>query len=303
MISVLVPFYNAQNYILDCFLSILNQTFKDIEIVFVNDCSTDNSREILCKAIREQKQLSADRIVLVDNEQNMGVSYNRNICKDICKGDYFIYIDADDWIEPDAIELLYTKAAHYNADIVSGNFILEDGFPHKIKCSFKDIERMRISSISGYWAVVWKSLYRTDFIKKSDIHFPDGIDGGEDYVFVNKCLLSTDSYFHIEEFLYHYRVVRQGSSIMNSFNLKGLNDQINATRIIESLVNSYANNDYNRALNRRYLYLKKECSKQTIKIWTRWHPQANSYIRKGSNGWKERIFMMIFLYISKLFDR
>ncbi|MES9697320.1 glycosyltransferase [Bacillus sp. JJ927] len=102
--SVIIPVYNAEKYITQCIESLLNQTLRECEFIFINDGSTDNSEKI----IEDYKKIN-DRITLI-NQENQGVSIARNRGLDVSTGEYVGFVDADDYIEKDMYEMLYNAA-------------------------------------------------------------------------------------------------------------------------------------------------------------------------------------------------
>ena len=110
-ISIIVPVYNVENYVSKCLDSIINQSYKNLEIIIINDGSTDKSGEIC-----EYYSAKDDRMVLI-HQKNQGVSMARNNALDIAAGDYIGFIDSDDWIAPDMYSTLYKNAIEYDADI------------------------------------------------------------------------------------------------------------------------------------------------------------------------------------------
>ena len=123
-VSVLVPVYNVSNFIERCAHSLFQQTFEDIEYIFVNDCTPDNSIEKLQK-VMEQYPNRKERIKIVHHEKNRGLAAARNTAIDNSSGKYIQHIDSDDWIEPGMIEQMYNKAEAEQADIVVCDFIIE----------------------------------------------------------------------------------------------------------------------------------------------------------------------------------
>lgn len=115
-ITVIVPVYNVENYLNKCLDSIISQTYKNIEIVVVNDGSTDASGEI-CKEFSEM-----DHRILYIEQENAGLSAARNTGLDNMSGNYVTFVDLDDWIEQDYVETLYKKIVEYQADIAVGNY-------------------------------------------------------------------------------------------------------------------------------------------------------------------------------------
>ena len=115
-ISVIIPVYNCEKFIEKCLQSLVNQTLTDIEIILVNDGSTDNSQKII-------EKFSDTRIKLI-NKKNGGQSSARNVGLDVANGEYIGFIDSDDWVDSDFFEKLYNTAKKYNADISISNFFL-----------------------------------------------------------------------------------------------------------------------------------------------------------------------------------
>ena len=128
-VSIVVPIFNIEEYLEDCIKSIINQTYKNLEIILINDGSTDCSLKI-CKKFKKLDK----RIVLIDKD-NTGVSNTRNIGINSATGDYITFVDSDDWLELDAIENMVKLAYTQNCDIIRTNFTLvnEDGkIPRKL---------------------------------------------------------------------------------------------------------------------------------------------------------------------------
>ena len=101
MISVIIPIYNVEKYLTKCIESVINQTYKNLEIILVNDGSTDNSKEII------DKYSSIDSRIKVINKKNGGLSDARNVGIELAKGEYITFLDSDDWIELNMYEKLY----------------------------------------------------------------------------------------------------------------------------------------------------------------------------------------------------
>ena len=120
-VSVIVPIYNVSNFLPKCLQSIIEQSFKDIEIICINDGSTDNSLDILNSFARLD-----ERIVLI-NQPNQGVSKARNNGLAAAKGKFLLFIDGDDYIASDFIEKLHAKAVKTGAEIVASNTVYDEG--------------------------------------------------------------------------------------------------------------------------------------------------------------------------------
>lgn len=129
MISVIVPVFNTENYLKKCIDSILQQTYQDIELIIVDDGSTDNSF-FICKEYERK-----DRRVKVIHKENGGQGSARNVGLDVCKGEYIIFVDSDDYILPDMFQILIKNATLANADIsCCAVYSQEDGSDKKEEC-------------------------------------------------------------------------------------------------------------------------------------------------------------------------
>ena len=120
LISVIVPIYNVAPYLHECIDSIINQTYKNIEVILVDDGSTDNSGKICDEYAKK------DRRMVVIHQENQGVNLARTNGLNIAKGDYIGYVDGDDWIEPEMYEHLLNKILETDADFIDSGLIKQD---------------------------------------------------------------------------------------------------------------------------------------------------------------------------------
>ena len=128
MVSIVITAYNIEEYVEQAIRSCLSQTFQDIEVVVVEDCSSDKTKYIIKHLMKEDS-----RIRLVENDKNYGAGQSRRNGLDAAKGEYFLLLDGDDWIEPDFIETLYNKAIETDADVVSGGIkVIREGGAYDI---------------------------------------------------------------------------------------------------------------------------------------------------------------------------
>ena len=118
-LSVIVPVYNVELYLRECLDSIINQTLKDIEIICIDDCSSDNSYGIL-----EEYSKKDNRIIIFRNQENMSAGPSRNIGIRVSQGEYITFVDSDDFLDKNYYELLYNTAKEYDSDIVNTSNIL-----------------------------------------------------------------------------------------------------------------------------------------------------------------------------------
>ena len=125
LISIIIPVYNVEKYIAKCAITLFEQDFESIEYIFVNDCSIDNSIQVLQSIIEKFPNRKND-IKIINNAKNSGSSLTRKYGLDKANGEYIIFIDADDWVEPDMISLMHQKAKDDEADIVCCDYFLKE---------------------------------------------------------------------------------------------------------------------------------------------------------------------------------
>ena len=216
-ITVIVPVYNVENYLNKCLDSLINQTYKNLEIIVINDGSIDNSGEI-CQEYAQKD----NRIVYIEKE-NGGQSEARNMGLDRMTGSYVTFVDSDDWVELDYVENLYKKITEYQADIAVGNYysfneaegmyyfhIFGDSCYEKVYDNVSIFENLYESQEMKSFALisVWGKLYKADLLKH--LRFDIG-KLGEDGYLNQKIYLLAEKTIYLNKGLYAYRQ-REGSS-------------------------------------------------------------------------------------------
>ena len=216
-ITVIVPVYNVEHYLDKCLDSLVNQTYKNLEIIVINDGSTDNSGEI-CQDYAQKD----NRIVYIEKE-NGGQAEARNIGLDRMTGSYVTFVDSDDWVEVDYVETLYKKITKYQADIAVGNYysfnesegmyyfhIFGDSYYEKMYDNVFIFENLYESQEMKSFALisVWGKLYKADLFKQ--LRFDIG-KLGEDGYLNQKIYLLAEKTIYLNKGLYAYRQ-REGSS-------------------------------------------------------------------------------------------
>ena len=216
-VSVIVPAFNAAKYIEQCIISILNQSLKEIEIIIVNDGSTDNSKQIITElAIKD------NRIIFIDGV-NEGVGAARNKGIKVATGEYIGFADADDWAEPELYATLYNKAIDANADIAICNVNLIDKNLRSTDRLELDNEHIDISKRRDeelvswlqfkYDYANWNKIYSSTVIKKNELLFNEAMIVWEDLLF-NLCFLQfAEKGITVDACFYNYRI--HDLSVMN----------------------------------------------------------------------------------------
>lgn len=172
-LSIIVPVYNVAEYLERCLNSLINQTLNEIEIICVNDGSTDNSLCIL------EKFAGLDKRIKIINQKNKGLSGARNTGIKLVQGEYFGFLDSDDWVDLDYFEKLYKRAKNCDADISLGDFIRKGKFKHKIRLKLNKEEEFVGDNEKFYgsqfyhFPCVWNKIYKTS--KFNDLRFIEGI--------------------------------------------------------------------------------------------------------------------------------
>ena len=197
-VSVIIPVYNAKDYLRRCLDSVCNQTLKDIEIICVNDCSTDSSIDILNEYAEKYPNIK-----VINCKVNGGESVARNIGLDNATGEYLSFVDNDDEIDLDFYEKLYIKAKEKGADIAKGEVHIVD---YDKKETYGNLNK-KIRENNGllffayHW---WTAIFKTSIIKDNHINFMAGYPLGGDVLFLNKVVLASNSIALVDDTFYHY---------------------------------------------------------------------------------------------------
>lgn len=218
-VSVIIPVYNAENYIAQCMESLLGQTLYDCEFIFVNDGSSDHSGEI----IEAYKKM--DSRIIVIHQKNMGVSMARNHGLQKASGEFLGFVDADDYLEKDMFENLYKMAKLHDCDVAVSNYQSEmegnkvlSSYPFStgIVLNKEYIEQNVLPLLvsSDCFNTVCTKIYRNSIIQENGISFPENIPLGEDGIFNITFFCRASSMIYLKNAEYHYREV-QGSATRN----------------------------------------------------------------------------------------
>lgn len=177
-ISVIIPVYNVEKYLERCLQSVLNQTLQEIEIICINDCSSDSSAKILQEYSKNYQNLTS-----VNLEINQGVSAARNAGLALAQGEYLAFVDSDDELDLDFCQKLYEKAQEENSDIVKGQMIeiTYDGKEHIVK----QINNSDKFFFVTYWST---AIYKRSLVIENNISFSLNHPIGEDDLFLNTVL-------------------------------------------------------------------------------------------------------------------
>lgn len=205
-VSVLIPVYNVERVFARCLDAVFSQTYGDIDYVFVNDCTPDNSMDVLARKCRQYPD-RAGRVRILENSTNQGIAQVRNQLLEYAQGDYVLFVDSDDWIEPDMVELLVGEAVAKNADVVgcdyvedhpNGSRIVRQEYPEQHEEAMKAMTLLRIKG------VLWKLLVKRKILVDNHLCFARDVDFGEDYLFCCKLFYFARVFSGVKKPLYHY---------------------------------------------------------------------------------------------------
>ena len=209
-VSVIVPAYNVENYIEKCLYTLVNQTLQEIEIIVVNDGSTDNTRQ----KINKIQEMYPEKLRCFD-KQNGGLSDARNFGISHAHGKYIGFIDSDDYVETNMFEEMYKKAEEENSDMVECDFIWE--YPNKQKVDIGKIYQGKKEAFLYARVVAWNKLIKREILEKTKIKFPKGLRY-EDTEFFYKLLPNLNKISFVKIPMIHY--IQRNNSIANTQNEK-----------------------------------------------------------------------------------
>lgn len=236
-VSVVISVYNVEQYLEKCLQSVCDQTLKDIEIIVVNDGSTDNSMDIISEFVAKD-----ERVISVD-KCNGGVSSARNAGIDAAKGEYIIHIDGDDWIDKEYLEAVYNKAKKFDLDVVVTDFFFayqngdrfyqNDAFADE-NCIITGKEYIEEYVSHLYAPGVWNKLFARSLYYENNIRYPLNIDLGEDLATAMRLYFFAGKVGKVSVAYYNY--YQRGNSLNKvKIGEKQLREIINVFDIIENV--------------------------------------------------------------------
>ena len=308
LISVIVPIYNVEDYLPRCIESIINQTYKNIEIILIDDGSTDNSLKI-CKDYAEK-----DKRIIVINQENKGLSSARNAGLDIHKGKYIVFIDSDDYVCDTYIEKLYNNIIETKSDIsicdfyrfINGKIIknsyLKTHFIVEDNSKYDFLENEYYSPTNYQWT----KMYKSEIF--GNLRYPVGKNFEDVYLIVYE-LYKAKRISYMLEPLYYYR--HRKDSITGDYKM----DRFDAIDALDNRIKFYEEHNLNEhiipteinQLNRIIIYVyninKKVLSKENLKIIELNKKRGKKLAKellKEKISLKRKIEYLMFLYFNPL---
>ena len=257
LISVIVPVYNAEKYLDRCIQSIINQKYKKLEIILVDDGSKDNSLEI------SKSYAKKDNRIHVIHKENAGVSAARNTGIEAANGDYIAFVDSDDYIDENMYFNMMQKASEYNCDLVMCDCYKVRGnnkstFTHNIRSGFYNKEQLykeyfykllMLDSIN-YPATIsnWVLLIKIDIIKENNLRYPKGIKYSEDLLFGSQVMYYVNRFYYLKEKCYYY-YMDNPTSATSTYYEKKWNDFLRLYNKIDCFFSEKKDFDFTNQIN------------------------------------------------------
>lgn len=276
-VSIIIAAYNIQDYIARCLNSVINQTYKNLDIIIVNDGSTDETLSII------QSYENNDKRIKIINQNNMGLLASRKIGFTHATGDYVLFIDGDDWLEINAIQVMYEAMMKDDFDIIQCKYYMKYDNGKSVKDLDKTLGAIEPSTLIDRLLLcdinhnVWTKLIKMDYIKVNDIHFMNDITFGEDLAFTYELFIRNPKVCVIDDCLYNY--YQRSNSLTNEISPKVLEinkvlQYISQDLIKRDLYNNYTQHFDYFVYRHSYLtyrnfifYSKSELGKEILAQW------------------------------------
>lgn len=311
-VSVIVPIYGVEQFIARCADTLLSQTMEDIEYVFVNDATKDNSMKVLEDTIGRFPHRIKD-IVILHHQQNKGLPAARNTGLAVARGEYILHCDSDDFVEKDMLEKMYSAAVQNQADIVwcdwylsfdkKERYMKQPGFT-----SAKDAMGAMLEGAMKY--NVWNKLAKAELYKNNGITFPSGYGMGEDLTMI-RLFAVAENVCYIPQAFYHY-VRLNSNAFSQTYSQKHLDElkhNVDSTIsfLEERLDNSSSELIARFKLNAKFPFLTAG-TRDKYDLWQEWFPEANSHICTNTScslrskllqwsAWKKQYWFVRLYYI------
>ena len=314
-ISVIIPVYNVENYLERCLKSLVSQTIKDIEIIIVNDGSTDGSQRII-----DTYKDKYPNMIKAYYIKNQGAAKARNYGLDYVTGEYIGFLDSDDYVSEEMYEKLYNEAKQKEADIVCCNYyrvVDEKKFNKKtfgnekiLKEDLFDKNIYEANLLFDEVPYLWNKIFKAELIKNNDIKFCNELRIYEDLLFTYTAFSKANKISRVDEELYFYMVSRQ-ESLTHIFTEK----RFDIFKLTDKLIEHYKSiNKYEEIkealiyviLKHVYVVLEKKTLKKEIKLKLRYINEIFAFFDTKFPKWKENMYFDLQaknqkLYTSKLY--
>lgn len=283
-VSVIVPVYGVENFIERCARSLFEQTLDDIEFIFINDCTKDNSIEILNKTIKDYPHRK-QQIRIENMPTNSGLAAVRRHGTQLATGDYIIHCDSDDWIDNDMLDKMYQKIKATNADIVMVDVYKELlDYRYLINAPYSNNKKEIISAfIRGNAIYQWNKLIKKELYIKYLPYLKEGFDMSEDYSIIVPLSMGADKIEYVPNTYYHYTQYNNNAITKKKVTQKEINGWLRSVECVVDYTQKNNINDYESDIIYRKLMIKYWCILRTRgelqKKISNIYPEINIHIR------------------------
>lgn len=302
LVSVIVPVYGVERFVKRCLESLLNQTWQELEIIIINDCTSDKSMDVV-ETVLQQYPTSVSKVRILHHSINRGLPAARNTGLEVARGEYVFHFDSDDYAEADMIEVMANAAIKTGADIVYSDWYLtyndrDRYMPQpKVSTTADALEAMLIGKMKYN---VWNKLVRRSLYTSNEISFPEGYSMGEDMTMI-KLIALAKTISYIPKAFYHYVKTNTGAMTANvsEVALAQINYNVIAT---ETFLKNRCITD-ERLLSLFKLSVKYPLlftsNKYYYDIWNDWFRESGIYI--ADPVWSHRTRLLQFMAFHKIY--
>ena len=290
-VSVIIPMYNVEDILEKAIETLFSQTLKGVELVFVDDCSNDNTLQRLNDLLHVKDGFE---VKVLHHAKNCGVAVARNTGLDNATGEYVYYVDADDYIEPETLEKMYSEAVNSGADIVGSEWFLSfaQNERHMKQADVEDgISLFKKMSYGVMRWNLWLFMVRRSLYENAKLRFVEGMNMGEDMMVMMKLAANAGKVSIIHEPLYHY-IQTNASSLTKNFNAYRYQVTANVDEV-NRFLKEIGNSELVAALMQLKLTLKLPLlisdKVEDYNTWLKWFPEANDYVNDNKElPWRTR---------------
>lgn len=284
-VTVIIPIYNVRNYIAQCADSLMNQSLSDVEFIFVDDASPDDSIKVLMSVL-EQYPKRQSNVKILTHTENKGLPAARNTGLSHASGEYIFHCDSDDYTDSSMLKEMFEFAVNNNADIVWSDWFLSAAYNERYM-SMPDYhtpeEAIKAMLSGGMKYNVWNKLVRRSLYIDNNILFPSGYGMGEDLTMI-KLFAFANKVLHLPKAYYHYNKTNS-TAFSQTYSEKHL---IELRHNIDD-ISDFVLYRFGPRYKQEIAFLKLEAKfpfllfpdTKKIKIWKSWYPEANQYIKKN----------------------
>lgn len=304
-VSVIIPIFNVERYIECCARSLFEQTLQDMEFIFIDDCSSDNSIFIL-KDIAKHYPDRKEQIRIKKLERNSGPSVARNVGINIATGEYIAFCDSDDWVNPKMYELLYEESKKKDADICYCDFSMV--YPDMIKNIFSiSLNKDRVSFLQNYikngLTVLWNMIVHRRLYEIYQLKFPEKITYCEDFWLSVRLMYFADKIAKVDAFLYYYNRKNQISLLSNPSERAKIDELQSVLDTIKFLEEQGCINLYHRELSWRVLKSKQDMvlNPKEYHEFLQIYPTSHRYILSCPDSFcNKKIKILMWMLVHKM---